>query len=200
MINDLVDMYVSAAQSAPLLTNMATAFATFTIGDALSQYIVDKKVNVKKLGYSATLAPLYGAMLYGLVESGEMIGPLVNDNSMAKAALGPNLIGNGANAVLFYNNTIGQKTNYSIKGLADDYVDFVRAKDKWARLKENIPAKEFTKSVVSTLTFWNAFHFVNYEYVSEAMRTPLTLATSLVWLTVLSLWSLKGSRNLIDKQ
>lgn len=200
MLNEIYDLYNSATQSAPLITNMATAVATFSIGDVISQYIVDKKINWRKVGFSAILAPFYGAMLYGLVELGNSIGPYVNDNSLAKAALGPNLVGNGANAILFYNNTVGQKNNYSINELTKSYVEMFTEGNVWSRFKVNIPKKEFRNSVVGTLTFWNAFHYFNYEYVSESMRTPAVLLTSVAWLTLLSLWSLKGSRKIVNKK
>lgn len=197
MLKEIYDLYLSAAKTAPLLTNMATAVATFSIGDAVSQYIVDKKVNWKKVGFSATLAPLYGAMLYGLIELGNAIGPYVNENAFAKAALGPNLVGNGANAILFYNNTVGEKNEYSIKALVNSYLDLSKAKHKLKFFVSNIPWKGFRNSVIGTLTFWNLYHWFSYTYIPKDMQTPAVLGTSLIWLTALSLWSLKGSRKIV---
>ena len=205
LANEALNAYQSFMAVHPHIGNMATAEVTFFAGDAISQLITDKKINPKKLGYTAILAPIYGLGLEGLMESGELVGDYISEEPFAKSALGPNLWGNVMNAFFFVNNTVGEETGYSIRGLGRHYKDilFGDGKDKksfWERMKEKyfgkIELSEYNKSVLSTLTAWNAIQTWNYSTVPEELRTPICLAAGVVWLTALSLWSLKGGRKL----
>lgn len=205
----MFDVYQQFQTAHPLIGTMLTAEVTFSVGDIVSQLVIDKKVNWKKVRYSMTLAPVYGAGLYGLMETGDVVGRTVSEHPFVKSALGPNLWGHLLNTFFFVNNTIGEKTNYSITGLLENYKatfssqgDNIKEKVKslYSNFKEkyiqNIPGREFRDTTIATLTFWNAFQTANYAYIQDEMRTPAILATSLVWLSILSLWSLRGSRRL----
>lgn len=201
------ELYNNFQQAHPLIGSMATAECTFLFGDMASQLLKDKKVDSKKLKYTAALAPLYGAGIYALIESGELVGKLISEKPLVKSALGPNLFGNIYNTFFFVNNTVGERTDYDLKKLARHYKNLFsstenpKKKKRWKNFKENyinnIPKDQFTYSVITTLTAWNAFQSINYAYVPEAMRSPASLAMGFGWLTLLSLWSLKGSRDVV---
>ncbi|MBU1198398.1 MAG: Mpv17/PMP22 family protein [Nanoarchaeota archaeon] len=204
LVAQVWDAYQTFQQSNPLLGSMLTAEATFTLGDIVSQLIVDKKVDWKKVSYTAKLAPIYGAGVYGLMESGDLVGKLISEHPLVKAALGPNLFGNVLNSYFFANNTIGERNGYKIRELVNNYASIFSQKDNktfFQNFKEkyikNIPGKEFLKSVIVTLTVWNGIQYLNYSYVSDEMRTPVALACGVAWLSVLSLWSLKGRRKIV---
>ena len=186
------------------LGSMLTSEIVWTTGDAVSQLITDKKIDRKKLRYTAALAPLYGLCLEGLLETGEIVGRHISENPLTKAALGPNIFGNFFNAFFFANNTIGEKKNYRLKELAKHYGEvFTPKKGFWKNFKEkyiaNIPKKEFAFATLVTLTFWNGFQYANYAYVEKDMRVSTVLATAFVWTSLLSLWSLNGRREIAEK-
>lgn len=199
------EAYRSFTGSHPWISSIATAEATFIAGDSVSQLMKDKRIDAKKIKYTAALAPVYGICLNGLMESGELVGKYILDAPIAKAALGPNLIGNAVNALFFANNTTGERNGYSVSGLARNYYDILADNTRTisSRIKENfvdnIPGKEFTKSVIGTLTFWNLFQYLNYSYVEESMRTPATLAAAFGWTILLSAWSLTGRRRKVQE-
>ena len=58
----------------PVLGAMITAEVIFPLSDAASQIITDKKINWKKVKYTAALAPIYGLGTYGLLETGDIVG------------------------------------------------------------------------------------------------------------------------------
>lgn len=194
------DAYRSFNESHPWLGAMATAEVTFIAGDSTSQLIKDRKVDLRKIRYTAAIAPVYGLGLNVLMESGNLVGRYISDNPIAKAALGPNLWGNVMNAFFFANNTIGERRGYSIPTLVKNYSEVLTDSSRTIgrRIKENIidniPGKEFTMATIGTLTFWNAFQGYNYAYIEESMRTPATLAVAFGWIALMSLWSLTGRR------
>ena len=63
----------------------------------------------------------------------------------------------------------------------------------------NIPKEGFVKATAITLTFWNAFQYFNYAYADSEMRTSTTLGITLIWTTILSRWSLKGRRKVVER-
>lgn len=203
IINDVWELYQSAQQAHPFIGSVLVAVGTFSLSDIVSQLIVDKKVNWKKVGYTTALSPIYGAGIYGLIESGHLVGEYISDHALVKAALGPNFWGHALNAYFFVNNTIGEKGNYSIKKNVKHYADMFSKeslknfgqtfKNKFIN---NIPKKEYINAVIGSLTFWNAFHYINYTYVQDEMQTPITLGFSVVWTTLITAWSLKGARKL----
>lgn len=185
---------------------MLTSEFILLTSDASSQLIKDKKLNPKKLAFTAKLAPLYGLCLEGLLETGNMVGKYISDNSIAKSALGPNLFGNIYNLFFFSNNTIGEKTNYSMKELIKTYYATIKdttisAKEKFLNtIWNNVPKAPYYFAVGATLTFWNAFQAVNYEYVSDELRAPATLGLSLFWTLGLTYASLIGARRIAKEQ
>ena len=205
-LSDSLEVFSNFQQSHPFLGSMVTAEATFLTGDAVSQLISDKKIDGRKLRYTAALAPLYGLAIKGALETGELVGRYISDNPLVKAALGPNLFGNLINTFFFVNNTVGERTNYELPELARNYRDILadptERKSIIKRFKEkylhNIPKKEFINSVIGTLTAWNAFQWYNYAHVDKDMRTATTLGAGVIWLSLLSLWSLKGRRKIVE--
>jgi len=204
------ELYRNFQENHRILGSMITAEATFLTGDAISQLITDRKIDGRKLRYTAALAPLYGLCLEGLIQTGELVGKFISDNPLAKAALGPNLWGNFMTTFFFVNNTVGEREEYSIPELVKHYGRIVnisnsgeKQKGFFRRFREdyigNIPKKEFWYSVAGILTAWNVFQYANYEYIEESMRTPATLAATFVWVPLLSFWSLKGRRRIVDR-
>ena len=118
---EVLELYQGFMQSQPLLGSMATASVTITTGDIASQLLIDKKVNWKKVWYTARLAPMYGAGIHALIESGDLVGKYISENPLVKSVLGPNLWGNLFNTFFFVNNTVGEKNDYSIKKLVNHY-------------------------------------------------------------------------------
>lgn len=207
IVNEGWKAYQDFQGSNPLLGSMLTAELTFPFGDVASQLIKNRKVNWRQVRYTAALSPFYGAGLHALIESGELIGKTISENSLLKSMLGPNLWGNLYNTFFFVNNTVGEKNNYSLKKLVKNYKDIFSVKDDekgvsiWENFRNNyinnIPKKEYLNSVIGTLTAWNVFQYMNYEYVQESMRTPTSLVAGVLWISLLSLWSLKGRRKLV---
>lgn len=199
--------YSSLQMAHPIIGSVLTAEGTFIAGDITSQVIAGEKVDYSKIKYTAALAPIYGLGLYGLMESGELVGEYISGDPLAKAALGPNLLGNLYNTFFFVNNTVGEKKGYSLKKLAGHYWSMLSNRSDKSYLKNlkekyigNIPGKEYMYSMAATLTAWNVFQYFNYDCVPEEMRTPTTLAAGLVWTSLLSLWSLKGRRKVVNKE
>jgi len=192
----------------PHLATILTAEIVYLTGDLMSQLISDGRVDKRKLGYTAALAPIYGACLEGIIETGEIVGRHISDNALAKAALGPNLIGNLFNTFFFVNNTIGERKKYSVPALVRHYANLFSSDEsenrgKWENFKKNyihnIPGKEYLFSFIATISLWNGFQTYNYVCVDPEMRTSTTLGATLIWTTVLSLWSLKGRRKVIER-
>ena len=59
-LGTLIESYQYIQTNHPLIGSMMTAEVTFTLGDAISQLIVDKKIDSKKIAFTAQLALLYG--------------------------------------------------------------------------------------------------------------------------------------------
>ncbi len=202
IINDLFTQYREFNAFYPILGSIATAQVIFPMADALSQLITDKHVDGKKVRYTAFLSPLYGLMSYGVMRTGNLVGEHINSHPLAMAALGPNIWGNVQNMFFFVNNTVGEKSNYSISRLWDHYVHLHQGESSpWQNLKENffcnIPKKEYYNATLTTLTAWNAIQYMNYAYVPEEMQTPAALCAALIWTPILSWWSLRGRRKVV---
>jgi len=201
-------LYSQFQASHPLIGSMVAAEVIFVAGDAASQLISDKKIDTKKIKFTATLAPLYGVCINGLLESGDLVGACVSENPALKSALGPNLWGNVFNIFFFVNNTVGEKEDYNLKRLLKHYKNILtsdspavrnfkkRCKDNFINL---IPKRAYLYSVVATLTAWNVFQYMNYSYVQDEMRTATALAASAIWTALLSLWSLRGRREMLSQ-
>jgi len=211
IVYDLYECYKTFQASHPHLGSMLTAEVTFTTSDLIAQLITDRKVDIKKLGYTAALAPVYGLCVEGLIESGELVGRNISDNPLAKGALGPNLWGNFFNTFFFVNNTVGEKKGYSLRNLGKHYLGLLSPKKSeeglmrrvWDNFKDNyisnIPGREMLYATLGTLTLWNAFQYYNFTYVDEEMRTATTLVAAFVWTPALSWLSLRGRRKIVDK-
>ena len=125
------------------------------------------------------------------MQSGELVGNNISSNPLIKSALGPNLWGNLYNSFFFVNNTVGEKNNYDVRKLIDNYLDMFAKKEKDKSFScefidnfkdkylNNVPVKEFMYSVAGTVTFWNAFQWYNYSSVPEEMRTPAALGVGI---------------------
>jgi hypothetical protein len=203
---DLFEQYQNFQKIHPHIGTMLATEAILLTSDASSQLIRDKKINTKKLGFTATLAPIYSLCLEGLLETGNLVGEYISNNSIIKSALGPNLIGNVYNMFFFANNTIGEKNDYSIKEFIKTYYNAItdNAKSITERFKEtiwnNVPKNAYMLAVGLTLTFWNAFQSVNYEYVPNELRAPATLGVSLLWSIGITYASLIGARKIAKTQ
>lgn len=195
-LGSVVESYQYLQANHQIIGSMLTAEVTYVTGDVLSQLILDKKVDSKRVAFTAKLAPLYGLGIEALMQSGELVGNYVSNEPFIKSVLGPNLWGNLYNSFFFVNNSVGHKNDYEVGKLIKNYVDIIPKKGESFidNLKEkyldNVPNKEFFYSVIGTLTFWNAFQWYNYAINSEEMRTPAALGVGVVWVGALSLWSL----------
>ena len=202
-VDAVFEGYKAFSVAHPLLCSIATAEATFVAGDCISQLIKDKTVDPRKVRYTATLAPLYGLGTHALVQTGELVGEYISDHPLAKSALGPNNIhGILYNTFFFVNNTVGERTGYSLTELAKHYACiFSGTGSLWQRFKDkyiaNVPGKEFAYTTATVVTAWNAIQYVNYAHVPEELRTAFVLAANIAWVTALSLWSLTGRRRIV---
>ncbi|HIG93837.1 MAG: hypothetical protein QT02_C0004G0026 [archaeon GW2011_AR9] len=190
----IVDGYVAFQQQHPILGSIATAEATFSLGDIISQRVTDGKVDWKKVRYTAAFSPLHGMACYASMQIGELVGQYIADDPLAKAALGPNLFGNAYNLFFFANNTIGEKIGYHLHQGKEYYHHLTS--DFWA----NIPKEEYAKSVIGTLTAWNVIQYYNYAYVAQELRTSVALGVGTLWIGLMSLWSLKGRRKIVQEK
>ena len=201
IVKDSFDTYRTLNEAHPLLGSMATAAVIYPTADIVSQYISDRHINWKKVVYSAALSPLYGMAIYGCVRTGDIVGEYISSNPFVRGALGPNLWGNIFNVFFFTNNTVGERSNYSLGKLAEHYKKTCfGARSLYTRIKESInscvPRQEYINALIGTVTFWNAFQAVNYSYVPEKLQTSSTLGVALLWTIGLSFWALRGGRKL----
>ncbi len=201
IVQDVFKVYQTFNEVHPLFGSMATAAVIYPAADITSQYISDRQVNWRKVGYSAALSPLYGMAIYGCVRTGDVVGEYISPNPFVRGALGPNVWGNLLNVFFFTNNTVGERKNYNLRKLVEHYRETCFGAGDWhTRIKENIisciPKQEYLNALIGTLTFWNAFQAVNYSYVPEKLQTPSTLGVNLLWTIGISLWSLRGGRRL----
>ncbi len=181
----------------PVIGSMLTAEFVFPVADIASQAITDRKINLRKVAYTAALAPVYGLSSYVLMKSGDFIGDYIVDNPLAKAALGPNLWGNMFNTFFFVNNTIGEKNNYSLATLVGHYKNLIFGGHSFKEhYLKNIPLKEYLFATAATLTLWNVFQYWNYSSVPKELQTSAALGASLVWMVIFSLLSLQGGRRI----
>ncbi len=205
MTMDGFEGYKQFQQAHPLIGAVLAAEATFLAADVISQKITGGEVDFKKLKYTAALAPIYGLAIEGLIKTGDFPEILGIENPFVKAALGPNLWGLAYNTFFFVNNTVGEKTGYKPTELVKHYANLFSGEEtRWQNFKDNywanVPKKEFVKSAVGSVTFWNVFMGVSYTFVPKELQTPLALVTNIGWTTLLSTWSLKGRRDLVSQE
>lgn len=211
-LDSLLQAYDTCQRAQPLLTSVVQGTIVFTAAEAIAQGITDHRIDKRKLQYTAALSPLYGAGVYGLIQSGEAVGALLSSTGAAetlgfvgtaflKGALGPNLFGNVQNAAFFYNNTAGTRSNYTFSGFRDAYESLlISARETglsgaWSLFKAGIPKEEYRKSVIGSVTAWNAIQLANYAWVPEGRRSLVGVLFVIPWMIGLSLWSLKGREN-----
>jgi len=202
MLEQLIDGYRQLQGAHPLIGSVMTAQVIFPLADATAQLIKDRRVDWRKIRYTAALAPFYGAGVYGLVQSGELVGQYISDEPFTKGALGPNLWGNVQNLFFFYNNTVGERTGYDLGALVQRYRGlFKGGGTRWENLKTNffgnIPKQEYEVSVLGSITAWNGIQWYSYAHVDESMRTPFVLGCALLWNVLLSGLSLVGRRKVV---
>lgn len=208
-INDIVNTYNNFQIAHPHWGSVLSSEFIYLTGDLVSQLVIDKKINFKKLGFTATFAPIYGLCLEGLMETGELVGQYISENAIVKAALGPNLFGNLFNTFFFANNTVGAKNDYNPIAVIQNYAKIfspneIRSKGFWNNFKEryisNIPIKEYKESVVYTLGPWNIIQAFNYLLVPKHMRTQVTLAAGLGWSCIITGKSSIGAKKIKQKE
>ena len=209
LVNTAWDAYRTVQEHHPVLGSMLTATVTFPFADITSQLITDKNVDWKKVRYTLGLSPLYGLGIHALMQSGELVEKYISAKPLAKAALGPNLWSNAHVTFFYVNNTVGERTEYKLHKWAQHYMKLCgnlfsvknSRQERWAAFRDaylkNIPLREYLYSVASTLTFWNAFQYMNYTAISKEMQTPASLAVGALWGIVISCWSLVGRRKIV---
>jgi|FLOH01.1.fsa_nt_gi hypothetical protein len=203
------ETYKELQTAHPIIGNMLIAEVTYPIASIVSQLIETRKVDFDRVKYYAKIGPVYGLMLYGLMKTGDAVGATVSENPFLKSALGPNLWGNFFNIQFFVNDNYGEHNEFSVKKLLKFYKETFIAKgdnlkekveNLYYNLKENYytkaPKKSLKYATFFTFTLWNAFQTWNYEYVADEMRTPIILATGIVWAGIMSTWAIAGNKNL----
>jgi hypothetical protein len=194
---------------------MVTAMVTFPVGDIIAQYVTEKKVNFKRVGYAFANSPIYGAALYGLMQTGEFVGDIIKTNyslinSAFKSVLGPNLWGNIFNAYFFVNNAVGSKAGYGINAINEEINNyksiFTYDKNKYSGFSgfvKNFKEKTIDRidwfdykwyAVMPTITVWNVIQTLNYEYVSGDIRTPLAISLGIIWSPIITYASYKSAK------
>ncbi len=199
--------YRAFNESNPITGSILTAGAVFPAADVASQLLANKTVEWRKVRYSAGLSLLYGVLAHGCVRSADLVGAYLSDHALAKAALGPNLWGNFFNVFFFINNSVGEKQNYRFSSLLEHYASTLSSvaggKSMSTTIQEKIlnyvPAREYLYATLGTLTFWNAFQYLNYSYIPKELQTPATLGVAFGWTVLLSFWSLMGRRKPSEK-
>ena len=212
IVGELFEQYRAFNQNNPITGSILTAGVIFPTADIASQLITEKNVNWEKVRYTSLLSPFYGLYAHLCVRSGDVVGKYISDHALAKAALGPNLLGLAFNLFFFVNNSVGEKNNYQLRELGRHYTSFFSSSAEsgavertwYSRTKEKIfdyvPRKEYLNSAIGTLTFWNAFQYLNYSYVPKELQTPGTLGVALGWTVLLSAWSLAGRKKIIGQR
>jgi len=206
MVEEGWNTYQSFQQAYPLLNSMVTGSAIFTSADAISQLINEGQIDKRKIKHTAGLSPLYGLISHYLVEGGNFIGEGLYNHPLMKS-LGTVTLGTVFNGFFFSNNNVGEKNDYRLKNLAENYSkilydqsDSENIKNTYKRFKENfvdnVPTKEFRKCVAISLPYWMTVNSLNFTFTPEHMRTPAVMAASFVWTCLLSLWSLKGRKDI----
>jgi hypothetical protein len=198
-IKDVLSMYSEFQRAHPHLGTMLASEAIYVAADAASQLTLEKRLNTRKLAYTAALAPIYGLLTEALIESGEMVGRTVSQNPFVKSALGPNLWGNLTNLIFFYNNTIGEETNYSIPALMKSYASMF-SNGFFSGIKKNflskVPGKEYKKATIGTLTGWNIAQGLSYCYVPPQLRATVAMGIGTLWVWMMTAWSYIGAKKL----
>lgn len=204
VVHTVFEQYRSLNETHPLLGAMLTAGVIFPGTDITSQLLADKTVDWKKVRYTAALSPIYGLAAHGCVRSGDLVGEYISEHPLARAALGPNLWGNLFNVFFFVNNCVGEKKNYRFGSLLVHYASVFRptasgtsiSRTIQEKILDYVPRREYFYAFLGTVSFWNAFQYVNYTQISRELQTPSTLAVAFAWTVLLSGWSLAGRRKL----
>jgi len=212
LVTDVWNQYMQLQKAYPHIGSLITSEFTFVTSDIISQLMIDKKINPKKLRYTAVLAPLYGASIDAGMQSGELVGTYISANPFLKSALGPNLFGNILNSYFFVNNAVGEKSDYSFRALFKNYASIFknysgtfkeRAHSFMDKFKEhyidNISWPHYKFALIGTLTAWNVIQTYNYATFDEEMRAPFALAAGIFWTILLTGKSLIGGRRIAKK-
>lgn len=233
-MSELVDLVQEAWQaydglqhSHPFWSSIATGQVTLPLGDLVSQLIIRRRVNWKQAAYNFVSSPFYSACLWGLMQTGEIVGEHISENPLAKSALGPNLFGHLFNFGYLIHNTIGEKFKYHFGDVTRHYLSLFKdrksdgtvhdprelfdedplleeRKGAWQRLKENafdyLPRSQFAELAVWTFTAWNVVQTANYSIVPEQMRVPVVLCLSIPWAGFLAYKSLRGRLEVVHGQ
>ena len=138
------------------------------------------KFDKAKIKYTAKVSPILGFMIYGTVRSGEIPKALGVKNEFVRAALGPNIVGLGYNALWYYVMNAGEKTKYKVK-------DVFKNMTKNSNFRDNIPKDGFYFAATMTLTLWNVIMGLNYSVIPQVYQTPIVLFTSFCTNTAMAL-------------
>ncbi len=203
IVTEAWEGYQSFQQAHPVINSMATGEVIYTAADATSQLIRHKKIDKKKIAYTAKIAPLYGLLGHGVVKSANFIGENIYNHPFTKAVASIP-IGNLCNAFFFANNQLGEKNNYSIKKLVQNYSKIIKDKTSnnnlYQRFRENfinhVPEVEYKKGVLTSLPYWLTLSTLTFACVPEHMRTPTVLGGAFVWSLLISSLSLRGREKL----
>lgn len=207
VVDGIWQSYETLQRNHSLIGAVLDGEVAYVIGDIGSQLLKERRIDWRKVRYTAALAPTYGLAVHGVVETGDIVGKIVSEHPLVKAALGPNLFGNLISTYFFVNNQVGERQNYNIRNLVRHYAGIFQNKSEteeksspfflarwWDNFKEDylklIPPKEYAYSVVGTLTAWNGVQYFNFAHVPEHLRTSVTLGCCIIWTIALSLWSL----------
>jgi len=202
IVSNAWEGYQTFAQAHPLINSMASAEVMYTAADASSQLIRHKKIDPKKLAYTAKLAPLYGLIGEGIIRSANFIGEGIYDHPFTKS-LAANPLGNLSNAFFFVNNQLAEKNGYKISETFKQYFgknpedngENLYNKFK-SRFLNHVPDDIYKKAVLMSLPYWLTAQTAIFAYAPEHMRMPSTLACAFGWTLLSSSLSLIGRESL----
>jgi hypothetical protein len=195
----------------PYLATAIQSVPVFVATDATVQLMTPRepgkpKINLKKLRYTACLAPIYGLSFQGLMDTGFMVKKYVSESTLAMAALGPNLVGNIYNAFFFINNQVGYEKDYEISKLAAHYKQLFTGTPEGPGMRgvihnikeccsKHVPAWPYAAATAGTLTFWNWYH-AKYSYgaLSDETRMPAAFAVGFLWTLAMTAGSSLGTK------
>ena len=66
--------YKTLHQNHPLVGAVLDGEVAYIMGDIGSQLLKERRIDWRKVGYTAALAPTYGLAAYGVVQTGDVVG------------------------------------------------------------------------------------------------------------------------------
>ena len=218
------NVYQGYSNLSPSVRAMITAEVIYPAADITSQLIEKRtfdlrRVNWKKVGYKAALAPVYGLGIHALMESGDIapstlvaepLDPIIGPN-LRKAIFGCNFYAQLLNSFFFVNETVGDKKDHSITELVKHYRDLFknedrsprRIRDYWTNFKEkywnNFWGKEFKKTTALVLTVNNGVVAGIYYFVPKAMQTSATLGYVFLFTILMTSLASKNGNNTVER-